>query len=122
MRRHLLRYESKHQKVVPLKIFFHRMARNIGMAAVFVGFSLAIGMAGYHYFERLDWIDAFVNAAMILSGMGPLAQLHSDKGKLFAGAYALYSGLILIVAAGVILAPLMHRLLHRFHANDEVTS
>jgi hypothetical protein len=72
-------------------------------------------MAGYRYLERMEWIDAFANASMILSGMGPLTPLQTWGGKLFAGLYAMYSGLALILAAGLILAPVVHRVLHRFH-------
>lgn len=76
-------------------------------------------MAGYHHFEGMEWIDAFVNAAMILSGMGPLTPLQTWGGKLFAGIYALYSGLALIFATGIIFAPIVHRLFHRFHLASE---
>ena len=76
-------------------------------------------MVGYHSFERLSWIDAFANAAMILSGMGPLAPLTTTGGKLFAGFYALFSGLALITIAGVVFAPVVHRFLHRFHLEHE---
>jgi len=81
-------------------------------------FSLVVGMAGYHWFEELAWIDSFTNAAMILSGMGPLAQPHTDGGKIFAGIYALYSGLAVILIAGVIFAPVVHRFLHKFHVGE----
>lgn len=77
--------------------------------------ALAIGMAGYHFCEHLPWLDAFANAAMILSGMGPLEPLKTFAGKLFAGCYALFSGLLFITVAGIILAPIGHRLLHKFH-------
>jgi len=77
--------------------------------------SLSIGMAGYHYFENLPWIDAFANAAMILSGMGPLGTLQTNSGKLFAGFYALFSGLIFIVIIALVFAPVVHRFLHKFH-------
>ncbi len=80
-----------------------------------IGLSLFAGMLGYHIFEDMRWVDAFANASMILSGMGPLDAPKSDAGKIFAGCYALYSGLALILAAGLILAPIAHRLLHRFH-------
>ncbi|HLQ26092.1 MAG TPA: hypothetical protein VK138_09455 [Acidiferrobacterales bacterium] len=76
-------------------------------------------MIGYHGLERMPWIDAFVNAAMLMGGMGPLGELHTFSGKLFAGIYALYCGLLLIVAAGIIMAPVIHRLLHRFHLEAE---
>ncbi len=76
-------------------------------------------MAGYHHFEKMGWIDAYANAAMILSGMGPLAPMQTTGGKLFAGTYALYSGLVVIIATGLILAPVVHRALHRFHMASE---
>jgi len=85
---------------------------------LFIGVSLFVGMAGYHYLEDLPWIDAFVNAAMILSGMGPVAQLQTWGGKLFAGLYALYSGLAVLVAASILMAPIFHRWLHRFHLEE----
>jgi hypothetical protein len=75
-------------------------------------------MVGYQHFEGLGLVDSFINAAMILSGMGPVDRMQSDAGKIFAGIYALYSGLAVLVTAGLILAPLVHRLLHRFHADD----
>ena len=83
-----------------------------------IGISLLGGMCGYHFFEGLSWIDAFANASMILSGMGPLDAPKTDGGKIFAGCYALYSGLALILAAGLILAPMAHRILHRFHVES----
>ena len=76
---------------------------------------LGVGMLGYHHFESMSWIDAFANAAMILSGMGPFGPLQTDSGKLFAGLYALFSGLAFITTAGIILAPVAHRLMHKFH-------
>ena len=84
-----------------------------------VGLSLFAGMVGYRYLEDMSWIDAFANASMILSGMGPLSPVQTTAGKLFAGCYALYSGLALILVAGIIFAPVVHRLLHRFHLEDE---
>lgn len=81
--------------------------------------ALGIGMIGYHFIEHLPWLDAFVNAAMILSGMGPLAPLETPAGKFFAGCYALFSGLLFITVAGIILAPIGHRLLHKFHLEAE---
>lgn len=107
--------ERSHRPLPPRRVFFARVARS-GLAATgLVAFSLGMGMAGYHHFEGMAWIDAFVNAAMILSGMGPVGELHSAAGKLFAGFYALYSGLALITIAAVLLAPLVQRFLHRFH-------
>jgi len=77
--------------------------------------SLMLGMAGYQYFEQLPWRDAFLNAAMLMGGMGPVDAPRTDGGKLFAGLYALYAGFVLLVAAGLIVAPVVHRVMHRFH-------
>lgn len=77
-------------------------------------------MVGYRHFENMPWIDAFANASMILSGMGPLTPLESYGGKMFAGAYALYSGLTLILATGLMFAPIVHRVLHRFHVDCDI--
>ena len=95
------------------------MAKSFALASTLISASLLAGMAGYHYLEDLPWIDAFMNAAMILGGMGPVAPIQTSGGKLFAGFYALYSGLIVIVAAGVLLAPIVHRMIHKFHADAE---
>lgn len=84
-------------------------------SAVLIFFSLAIGMAGYMYFEHLPWRDAFVNTAMLLGGMGAIDPLKTDGGKVFAGLFALYAGLVFIVVAGLLLAPVVHRIMHRFH-------
>ena len=99
----------------PPEVFFRRLLASASLGVVLVTVSLAVGMAGYHGLEGLSWIDAFVNASMILSGMGPLMSPVTTAGKLFAGLYALYSGLAVLVIAGVIFAPVIHRFLHRFH-------
>jgi hypothetical protein len=101
--------------LAPPEVFARRLlaSTTIGLALVIA--SLVVGMAGYHGYEGLPWIDAFLNAAMILSGMGPLMQPATTGGKLFAGIYALYSGLAVLVIAGVIFGPVVHRFLHRFH-------
>ncbi len=107
--------------LAPPRVFLRRLLASgaVGMGLVIV--SLAVGMAGYHGYEGLPWIDAFLNASMILSGMGPLLQPVTVGGKLFAGFYALYSGLAVLVIAGVMFGPVVHRFLHRFHieAKDE---
>jgi hypothetical protein len=118
-RHHLFQYETRHEPLLPRRAFLKRLARNFLVATLLVGLSLGAGMVGYHYYEGLAWIDAFANAAMILSGMGPLSPLQTWGGKLFAGLYALYSGLVLLAATSIILAPIVHRLLHRFHAEVE---
>ena len=112
-------YERLKDPIAPPRVFVQRMAGNAALVLALIAVSLAVGMWGYHSFERMNWIDAFANASMILSGMGPLGQLNTSAGKLFAGVYALYSGLFLIIAAGLLLAPLLHRFLHRLHIADE---
>ena len=114
-------YERRIDPVASRAQFTARMARHLAAALVFVAFSLFIGMAGYHYLERLSWLDAFVDASMILGGMGPVHPLDTPGGKLFAGLYALYSGLVFLVTAGVLLAPLLHRALHKFHWRQDTT-
>ena len=89
------------------------------MSSVLIIASQLLGMAGYSYFEGMSAVDAYANAAMILSGMGPLASPQTVGGKIFAGTYALYSGLILILATGLVLSPVFHRVLHRFHLERE---
>jgi hypothetical protein len=116
---HILGYESRHQPVLSRWEFAGRLARNFAVASLLIGVSLAVGMWGYHYFEGMAWIDAYANASMILSGMGPLAPMETWGGKFFAGTYALYSGLALILAIGLIFAPVVHRVLHRFHVASE---
>jgi len=109
-------FEHRDEPLLPRRRFYVRLARNGSIASIMVAVSLAIGMLGYHALEHMSWIDAFLNAAMLLGGMGPVNAPVSFGGKLFAGLYALYCGLVVIVTAGIILAPLAHRVLHRFHA------
>jgi hypothetical protein len=115
-RHRLLDYEARHQPLLPRSKFLARLGRSFALASALIAVSLVGGMAGYHCFEGMPWIDAFANASMILSGMGPLATLQTSAGKLFAGCYALYSGLLLIAATRIMFGPIVHRLLHRFHA------
>jgi hypothetical protein len=115
-------FEHRRQPLVPRRVFYRRLALSAGIGLIIVVVSLAIGMAGYHFLERMSWLDAFVNAAMILSGMGPVGSLQTNSGKLFAGCYALYSGLALITAIGVVFAPIFHRFLHKFHLESEKDS
>ncbi|MFL5330191.1 MAG: hypothetical protein ACJ8C4_14920 [Gemmataceae bacterium] len=112
-------FEHKDSPLLSRSQFLLRFLRNAGFGFLLVLASLGLGMCGYHHFEGLSWIDAFANAAMILSGMGPLDPLKTHQGKLFAGCYALYSGLIIIVVIGITFAPVVHRFLHKFHLDDE---
>jgi hypothetical protein len=118
-KRHVLDYETKLEPLLSRRAFARRLARNFAVASLLIGVSLLAGMIGYHFLEGMEWIDAFVNASMILSGMGPADPLKTWGGKLFAGIYALYCGLTLVFATGIILAPIVHRLLHKFHMPDD---
>ena len=116
--RDLLDYESRHQPLAPVPRYVMRVLASLFIALLLIGGSLFGGMWGYAHFEGMSWLDAFLNASMILSGMGPADQLKTDAGKLFAGCYALYSGLVIVLASGIMLAPVVHRILHRFHVDE----
>jgi uncharacterized membrane protein len=108
-------YEKYSQPIISRRAFAIRVGRQALWALLFIAVSLAIGMAGYAYFGHLAPVDAFLNAAMILGGMGPVDPLHDDAAKVFAGLYAIYCGVVFLVIAGLILAPFLHRVLHRLH-------
>jgi hypothetical protein len=108
-------FERRGQPVASRRKFLIRMLIAIGLWIVLTIVGLAIGIAGYAAFEGMSFVDAYVNAAMILSGMGPLGELKTTAGKIFAGSYAILSGLIIVIATGFVLAPIFHRILHRFH-------
>jgi hypothetical protein len=111
-------FEKKHEPLLPLPIFIKRVLSNLFLGLTIVAFSLVLGMMGYHHFENMNWIDSFVNTAMILSGMGPFATLETDAGKIFAGIYALFSGIIFLIVIAIVLAPIIHRFFHRFLVKD----
>ncbi|HKW30974.1 MAG TPA: hypothetical protein VJT54_16740 [Verrucomicrobiae bacterium] len=111
-------FEHRSKPLLPPRQFYARLARSAGVALLLVVFALGIGMAGYRSFEPMSWVDAFVNAAMILSGMGPVSSLQTDGGKIFAGCYALFSGLAFLTSLGIIFAPVFHRFLHKFHVEE----
>lgn len=115
-------YESRKHPPIPVRHFLRRMATHSAVAAVVVVFSLAIGITGYMHFEHLDWREAFLNAAMLLGGMGPVDMPHTDNGKLFAAFFALYAGLVVLAVVGILMAPVAHRLLHHFHWADDESS
>ena len=112
-------YEHITQPVAQLPLYLRRQLRSLAIGLVLIAVSLFAGMLGYHVFVGLSWIDSYENAAMILSGMGPIATPENFAGKFFAGSYALYSGIAVLAIAGVISAPLVHRFLHRLHADSE---
>jgi len=108
-------YERKEHPPISHASFVRRVVLHAAAAIGLLLFSLLAGMAGYVYFDDLGWLDAFLNAAMLLGGMGPVNALKTDAGKLFAGIYALYAGLVFLVIVGLMFAPVLHRILHRFH-------
>lgn len=108
-------FEHSAQPLLSRRQFLRRLAQSSGFALALVAGSLLIGMVGYHLLEGLSWIDAFLNASMLLGGMGPVNAPVTYGGKLFAGLYALYCGLVVILVTGVLLAPVAHRFLHKFH-------
>ncbi len=112
-------FENRHQPLLPRSAFLRRFGRYAAAALLLVAVSWLIGILGYHTFEGLSWIDSILNAAMLLGGMGPVNPLHTDAGKLFASFYALFSGMIFLVAVAILMAPMLHRLLHRFHLEVE---
>ena len=111
-------YERHLTRPISRARFIRRMVQHGAIAAALVGFSLGLGMWGYSRYEGLGWRDSFLNAAMLLGGMGPVNPPRTDAGKLFAGLYALYAGLIFIVSAGLLMTPVVHRVLHRFHFGE----
>jgi hypothetical protein len=112
-------FEHRTQPLLTPRQFLIRQLIYLAVALLIIGGSLFLGMLGYHFLEHLTWIDSLVNAAMLLGGMGPVNELHTYSGKLFASFYALYSGIIFLVVVGVIFAPIYHRFLHRFHLEME---
>lgn len=116
--RRILHFESRRQPVASQSVFMGRLTRNGIYSVVLVAGSLLVGTLGYIYFENMQTIDAFANAAMILASMGPLTPLMTDGGKIFASLYAIFSGFLLIGISTLMLAPVFHRILHRFHVED----
>ena len=112
-------FERKSEKLLPLPLFLGRVALSFGVAAAIVGIALAVGILGYHFIAKLGWIDAILNASMILTGMGPVASMNDTASKLFASAYALFSGVVFLTAMGIVLSPMFHRVLHIFHLDDQ---
>ena len=113
-------YEARHQPLLDKAAFARRVVNHFMIGLAILAGSLLLGVLGYHITERLGWLDSLLNAAMILGSMGPVDPLHTSAGKLFASFYALYSGIVFIVVASIMLAPVVHRILHHFHiAGDE---
>jgi hypothetical protein len=113
-------YEPKTKRPLSRGDFLQRLAQHFFLATVLLVGSLGVGIWGYHHFEQLSGVDAFLNAAMLLGGMGPVNPPLTTAGKLFAGCYALYAGLVFIVTAALVFTPIVHRVLHRFHWVEKV--
>lgn len=111
--------DTKHPEKLPIKKFIRRLGRNFFIGFIIIFISLIGGMIGYHHFEQMAWVDAYVNASMILSGMGPVSTLQTTAGKIFAGSYALFSGIVFLVVIAIIFAPVIHRFFHKFHLEDK---
>ena len=112
-------YEHHRQPLAKRSVFAKRLALNGLAGLALLTFSLGMGVIGYHFFEGLSWIDSLLNASMILGGMGPVAPLQTEAGKLFASFYALYSGVVLLAGVGILAAPIFHRFLHHFHLAED---
>jgi hypothetical protein len=108
-------YEHKSEPLLPFEKFARRLLNHVLIALAGILGSLGIGVAGYHFLERLPWLDALLNASMILGGMGPVDSIRTPSGKLFASFYALFSGIVFLVFVGIIMAPIGHRLFHSLH-------
>jgi hypothetical protein len=108
-------FEPHHAPLLPRRHFYARLRRHAVYAVATLGVCVGVGMVGYHFFEGLGWVDAYANAAMILSGMGPLDPIKTTGGRVFAACYALFSGVAFLTTVGFFLMPILHRLLHKFH-------
>jgi len=115
-------FEHRSQPMLPMLVFMRRLALHGFGALALVLASLILGILGYHGLEGLPWIDSLLNAAMILGGMGPVNPLHTISGKIFASAYALFSGIVFLAASGLVFAPILHRFMHRFHLESDEMS
>ena len=112
-------YEHHKQPLASQKVFAQRLARNGLAAFLLLLFSLGIGILGYHFLGELSWIDSLLNASMILGGMGPIDEMKTDRAKIFASFYAIYSGVILLASVGVLATPIFHRFLHNLHLAEK---
>jgi TRAP-type C4-dicarboxylate transport system permease small subunit len=112
-------FERRHEKLAPVSVFVKRLVGSLAIALGLIAVALMIGIAGYRYIAGFSWVDSLLEASMILGGMGPVNQLPNDHAKIFASAYALFSGLIFIAVMGLVLSPVVHRILHKFHVDEK---
>ena len=111
-------HKLKNKKLQSTNTLIKRVIRNFSIGLIIIAVSLGLGMFGYRYFENMDFVTSYENAAMILSGMGPVDTLKTESGKIFAGSYALFSGIVFLVVIAVIIAPIFHHFLHKFIVNQ----
>lgn len=114
-----LSYERRHDRLAPRSVFIKRLIAALAFALGLILVALMIGIAGYHFIAGFNWIDSLLEASMILGGMGPIRELPNDGSKIFASMYALFSGLIFIGVMGLVLSPVIHRIMHKFHVDDK---
>jgi len=114
-----LKYERHHDPLAPISVFVQRLIGSLAIALGLIALVLCLGIAGYHFIAGYNLVDALLEASMILGGMGPVKELPSDAAKIFASAYALFSGLIFIAVMGLVLSPVVHRILHKFHVDEK---
>ncbi len=112
-------FEQKQEKLAPFSVFIRRLSLSFLIAFALIAIALTIGIIGYHFIAGFDFVDSLLEASMILGGMGPVNQLPNNGAKIFASAYALFSGLVFIAVLGIVLAPITHRMLHKFHIDEE---
>ena len=110
--------ENRKRRLAPWHVFVGRIIRSVLISGLLIITTLLVGLLGYHHIAGFAWVDALLNASMILGGMGPVNPLEGTPSKLFAGTYALVSGLVLVGATGLVLGPILHRMLHKFHLDD----
>ena len=113
-RRHF-QFEHKNEPLLPRRLFLRRAVNHLILGVSVILLSLLIGVSGYHFLGNFSWIDSLLNASMILGGMGPVGELTTDGGKIFASVYALFSGIVFLITVGIVIAPVVHRFLHRMH-------
>ena len=114
-----LKFERHHDQLAPVSVFVKRLVGSLAMALGLIALVLMLGIAGYHYIAGFEWVQSLLEASMILGGMGPVKELPNDASKIFASAFALFSGLIFIAIMGLVLAPVVHRILHKFHVDEK---
>jgi len=112
-------FERRYEKLAPISVFVRRMAASVAMAGILIAVALSMGVIGYHWIAGFDWVDSLLEASMILGGMGPVNALATTGAKMFASGYALFSGLVFIAIMGIVLAPVTHRMLHKFHIDED---